>query len=125
VLLINRPEAAGPAAKKSGRPIGRAGPLRKFLRLTLCDLFLPFLSIFSTFYCPSGHFRPKNGHFYRILALFTALRVVKDLILAILSIFCTFNHSSGAFRPFLGHFSALSVVKFYNINKNSSNLSIS
>ena len=79
VLLIGRPEAA----EKSGQPIGRAGPLRKFLRLTLYDLFLPFLSIFSTFYRPSGHFRPNNGHFYRILALFTTLRVVIDLILAI------------------------------------------
>jgi hypothetical protein len=59
--------------------IGRAGPLRKFLRLTLYDLFWPFLSIFSTFNRPSGHLRPNYGHFYRILALLTTLRVIIDL----------------------------------------------
>ncbi len=84
-----------------GRPISRAGLLRKFLRM------------------------PFFGHSYRILALLTILRVIIQLFQAILSIFRTFNHPSGHFRPFLGHFSILSVVKFYDINKNSSNLSIS
>jgi len=51
VLLIGQPEAAG-RGQAGGWPIGRAGLLRKFLRLT-------FL-----------------GHFYQILALFTAPRVI-------------------------------------------------
>ncbi len=45
VLLIGLPEAAG-----------RAGPLRKFLRLTFFDHF-------STFKHPSGHHRLFSGHF--------------------------------------------------------------
>jgi len=68
------------ADQPGGWPIGRAGLLRKFLRMTFF------------------------GHVYQILALFTAPRVIRDLIMAILSIFCTFNHPSGHFRPFFGPF---------------------
>ena len=58
MLLIGRPEAAGSAAENpAGR--GQAGLLKRFLRLTFF------------------------GHFYQILALFTAPRVILDLIMTI------------------------------------------